>query len=68
MTSKRLPIIRFPHLFLAADDSAVQQRMVTDLQKKGFKVGASALTPPEGASGRQVIAAITASFQAVKAG
>lgn len=66
MTTKRLPIVGFPHLSLAADDG-VLHRMLAELQKMGFTIEASAVTPPEGATGPQVIADITTSFHIAKA-
>lgn len=67
MTSKRLPIAGFPHLFLAAhDDSQLQARTIAQLRKNGFGIEPTRIIPPDGADGRAVIRAITAAFQFAK--
>lgn len=69
MASQRIPIAGYPHLALAAqDDDTLQARIVAALRKAGFKIEAQRIVPPEGADGRQIIAAISAAFQHAKAG
>lgn len=67
MISKRLPIAGFPHLFLSEQhDKEQRAKTISALREIGFKVDDSSVTPPEGASGRQVIAAISEAFQAAR--
>lgn len=67
MTSKRLPIVGFPHLGLAAqENNALFDKTVAALRKQGFTVQADQIVPPEGSTGPQVIAAVTAAFQAAR--
>lgn len=67
MTTDRLPIAGFPHLFLAAqNDTRLRQRILHTLKAAGFSIEANRIVPPNGATGRDVIAAITAASQAAK--
>lgn len=68
MSTNRLPIAGFPHLSLAAqDDARLRQRILASLKAAGFTVEANRIVPPKDASGRSVIAAVTAAFQAARA-
>lgn len=68
MSTPRLPITGFPHLFLAAQDNDVlHTRTVAALKKGGFRIEAGRLVPPEGVDGRFVIRAIADAFHMAKA-
>lgn len=65
--TNRLPIVGFPHLFLAAqEDARFRQRILTGLKDAGFTVEAERIIPPQNANSRHVIAAMTAAFQEAK--
>lgn len=67
MPSPKLPIAGFAHLALAAqEDEGLHRRIITALRKEGLTQRGAELVPPAGATGHQVIAAITAAFQSAK--
>ncbi|OAV63314.1 hypothetical protein Barb4_05357 [Bacteroidales bacterium Barb4] len=67
MSTKHLRIKEYPHLLIAAqDDEALHRRLLSSLIASGFQEEAGTLVSPPGASGQEVIAAITAAFQAAK--
>lgn len=67
MTIKALPVDGFPHMSLTAcGDADLMEGTITGLRRAGFKVEADWIIPPADATGQQVIAAMSAAFQAAK--
>lgn len=64
----KMPIAGHPHLALAHQDNDILQRKTLSmLREQGFSVEANRLVPPDGATGREIIAAITRAFHTAKA-
>ena len=67
MRIRALPVEGFPHMSLTAcGDAALLEGTITGLRRAGFKVEADRIIPPAGATGPQVIAAISEAFRSAK--
>lgn len=64
MSTKRLPILGFSHLSIAAQaNESLDARFLAALNKAGFIKQTGGIAPPTGLTGREIITAITTAFQ-----
>lgn len=63
MPAQRIAITGYPHLSIAPLDEAATASMLRLLRAAGFTTKPGVVSPPEGANGKAVIAALTHAYR-----